>query len=94
MTRVLPNHISPRTAAGFLFPKGDCRAPLPCFFNIKMSELKKGQAVKARTMRSDTYVPGTVTEIVDSRQGKWVTVQPDDKAAKPFKTRPALCTPA
>ncbi len=59
-----------------------------------MSELKKGQAVKARTMRSDTYVPGTVTEIVDSRQGKWVTVQPDDKAAKPFKTRPALCTPA
>lgn len=41
MTRVLPNHISPRTAAGFLFPKGDCRAPLPCFFNLKMNATNK-----------------------------------------------------
>ena len=60
-----------------------------------MTQLKKGQAVKARTVRSTTdAVPGKVTEIVDTAKGLWVTIQPDDKAAKPFKTRPALCTPA
>lgn len=59
-----------------------------------MSELKKNQAVKARTARSTTTYAGKVTEIVDTPNGKWVTVQPDDKKAKAFKTRPGLCTPA
>lgn len=59
-----------------------------------MTQLKKGQAVKARTARSTTIHDGKVTDIAESPNGKWVTVQPNDKAAKPFKTRPALCTPA
>lgn len=59
-----------------------------------MTTLKKGQAVKARTVRSATFVAGTVTEIVNTAKGEWITVKPDDKAAKPFKTRPGLCLPA
>lgn len=59
-----------------------------------MSELKKGQAVKARTVRKPSIIPGKVAEIAQTPNGLWVPVQPDDKTAKPFKTRPALCTPA
>lgn len=59
-----------------------------------MTTLKKGQAVNARAARSKTTTAGKITAIEDTSNGKWVTVQPDDKAAKPFKTRPALCTPA
>lgn len=59
-----------------------------------MTELKKGQAVKARTARSTTYVDGKVVDVAQTPNGQWVTVQPNDKATKPFKTRPALCKPA
>ena len=59
-----------------------------------MTTLKKGQAVKARSVRSASFVSGTVTEIVRTAKGEWITVQPNDKAAKPFKTRPGLCLPA
>lgn len=58
-----------------------------------MTTLKKGQAVKARTARNPTLHDGKVAAIAESANGPWVTVQPDDKAVKPFKTRPALCTP-
>lgn len=59
-----------------------------------MTELKKGQAVNACTIRSTSTVRGKVTEIVQTNKGAWVTVQPDAADAKAFKTRPALCTPA
>lgn len=59
-----------------------------------MSELKQGQAVNARTIRSTSTVRGKVTEIVQTNKGAWVTVQPDAAGSKPFKTRPALCLPA
>ena|GEM_PF-3430062 len=57
-------------------------------------ELKKGQPVKARTIRGTAAVAGKVQEIIETTKGLWVTVQPNDKDVKPFKTRPALCTPA
>lgn len=59
-----------------------------------MTELKKGQPVNARTIRGTATVAGKVQEIIETAKGQWVTVQPDTKNAKPFKTRPALCTPA
>ncbi len=58
-----------------------------------MSELKKGQAVNARTIRATSTVAGKVIEIEQTAKGAWVTVQPDAADSKPFKTRPALCTP-
>ncbi|MBV7417938.1 hypothetical protein KW830_05655 [Comamonas sp. CMM03] len=59
-----------------------------------MTQLKKGQSVKARTIRGTATIAGKVQEIIETTKGLWVTVQPDAKDAKPFKTRPALCTPA
>lgn len=58
-----------------------------------MTQLKKGQAVSARTTRGTSTITGKVKEIVETSKGLWVTVQPDNQEAKPFKTRPALCTP-
>ena len=59
-----------------------------------MAKLKEGQSVIARTVRTKTPHAGIITDIVVTTKGKWVSVLPDNKAAKPFKTRPALCTPA
>lgn len=59
-----------------------------------MAKLKEGQRVIARTVRTKTPHAGIITDIVVTTKGKWVSVLPDDKAALPFKTRPALCTPA
>ena len=58
-----------------------------------MSELKKGQAITARTVRGDDMIAGTVTELTKGTKGLWITVQPNDQALKSFKTRPALCKP-
>jgi len=58
-----------------------------------MTELKKGQAVNARTIRGVSPVAGKVTDIEQTAKGLWVTVQPDAAGSKAFKTRPALCKP-
>ncbi|WP_406626136.1 hypothetical protein [Acidovorax sp. SDU_ACID1] len=57
-----------------------------------MSELKKGQRVKARTMRGTREVAGTITEVSAASNGKWVTIKPDNKDEKPFMTRPGCVT--
>ena len=59
-----------------------------------MAKLKEGQSVIARTVRTKTPHAGIFTDIVVTTKGIWVSVLPDNKAAKPFKTRPALCMPA
>lgn len=56
-----------------------------------MTELKKGQAVNARTIRGTSHIAGKVTAIEQTAKGQWVTVQPDAADSKAFKTRPALC---
>lgn len=59
-----------------------------------MARLKVGQRVVARTVRTKTPYTGTITDIADTPKGKWVSILPHDKAALPFKTRPAFCLPA
>lgn len=59
-----------------------------------MAKLTLGQSVIARTVRTKTPHAGIITDIVVTPKGKWVSVLPDDKAAPPFKTRPAFCAPA
>ena len=59
-----------------------------------MAKLKEGQSVIARTVRTKTPHAGIITDIVVTTKGIWVSVLPDNQAAKPFKTRPALCMPA
>jgi len=82
--------LSPESAWLFY---ADSRAALPCKLKSTMTELKKGQPVKARTIRGTATIAGKVQEIIETTKGLWVTVQPDAKDVKPFKTRPALCTP-
>lgn len=60
---------------------------------LTMPKLIEGQSVIARTVRTKTPFTGTITEIATTPKGKWVSILPDDKAARPFKTRPAFCTP-
>lgn len=79
-------------ALGFFTPTAG--RPSPANRNSTMTQLKKGQSVKARTIRGTATVAGKVQEIIETTKGLWVTVQPDAKDVKPFKTRPALCTPA
>lgn len=59
-----------------------------------MAKLTVGQNVIARTVRTKTPFAGVITDIVVTPKGKWVSVLPDDKAALPFKTRPAFCARA
>ena len=58
-----------------------------------MAKLTVGQSVIARTVRTKTAHAGIITDIIVTPKGKWVSVLPDDKAAPPFKTRPAFCAP-
>ena len=57
-----------------------------------MSNLKKGQAVKARTLRGATEIAGTVAEVIETTKGAWIAITPTDKSVKPFKTRPTRVT--
>lgn len=59
-----------------------------------MAKLTPGQSVITRTVRTKTPHAGIITDIVVTPKGKWVSVLPDDKAAVPFKTRPAFCAPS
>jgi hypothetical protein len=48
---------------------------------------KKGQKVTARTVRGNTFVDGKVAEIHETQKGKYFEIHPDEKGAKPFRTR-------
>ena len=52
--------------------------------------IKVGSKVRARTVRGTSDVDGKVVAIHKGSKGDWYEVQPDDKSAKPFRTRLAL----
>lgn len=57
-----------------------------------MSDLKKGQAVTASTIRGQAR-SGTYVATHPTPKGDWIEVAPADGSAN-FKTRPALVKPA
>lgn len=57
-----------------------------------MSTFKKGQQVKARTVRGSEYKSGKVVGVNSTVKGDWVEVKAEDGTT--FKTRPALVNPA
>lgn len=57
-----------------------------------MSTFKKGQQVKARTVRGSEYKSGKVVGVNSTVKGDWVEVKTEDGTT--FKTRPALVSAA
>lgn len=57
-----------------------------------MSELKKGQAVKAKTVRGTKYASGKITAINQGAKGAWYQVALDDGTT--INTRAACIKPA
>lgn len=57
-----------------------------------MSELKKNQAVKAKTVRGDKYQNGKITDVRQGSKGAWYSVKLDDGSV--INTRAACIKPA
>lgn len=57
-----------------------------------MSDLKKNQPVKAKTVRGDKYQPGKITDVRVGAKGAWYSVKLDDGTT--INTRAACIKPA
>ncbi|WP_157785165.1 hypothetical protein [Bradyrhizobium yuanmingense] len=56
-----------------------------------MSDLKKHQPVKAKTVRGDKYQPGKITDVRQGAKGAWYSVKLDDGTT--INTRAACIKP-
>lgn len=57
-----------------------------------MSDLKKGQAVKAKTVRGSKFATGKITDVRVGAKGAWYSVKLDDGSV--INTRAACIKPA